>query len=52
MQYLKAPKAKLSRNIYNMAGISFTPEELAASIKKYDNSFSILQDHAGLYDRL
>jgi len=32
LQFLKADKEKLTRNTYNLAGISFTPEELAESV--------------------
>ena len=34
VQFLKADPNKLSRNSYNLAGISLTPKELEVSIKK------------------
>jgi len=41
VQLLKADSAKLKRRTYNLAGISFSPEELAASMKKYLPDFTI-----------
>jgi threonine 3-dehydrogenase len=41
IQFLKADGAKLKRKVYNMAGISFNPEELAASIKKMLPEFQV-----------
>jgi nucleoside-diphosphate-sugar epimerase len=38
---LKADGAKLKRKVYNMAGISFTPEQLTASIKKMIPDFEV-----------
>jgi hypothetical protein len=39
---MEADPEKLSlRSSYNMAGISFTPKELASEIKKYKPDFSI-----------
>jgi nucleoside-diphosphate-sugar epimerase len=41
IKFLKADGAKLKRKVYNMAGISFTPEQLAASIKKMIPDFEV-----------
>ena len=41
IQFLKADGAKLKRKVYNMAGISFNPEQLAASIQKLIPGFTI-----------
>jgi len=38
---LEAPDEKLLRRVYNVSGFSFTPEELAASIKKELPHFSM-----------
>ena len=35
IQFMKADSDKLTRRIYNMAGITFNPEQLATAIKKY-----------------
>jgi len=32
IQYLKADQARLTRNVYNLAGISFTPEKFNAEV--------------------
>lgn len=34
LRYLKADKSTLKRNVYNLAGISFTPEEFAGEVQK------------------
>ena len=34
MKYLKADKADLKRNVYNLAGISFNPDMLQKEVKK------------------
>lgn len=34
IQFLKAPKENLNRSVYNLAGISFTPEMMAEEVKK------------------
>ena len=34
MQFLKAPKEDLNRSVYNLAGISFTPEMLVQEVEK------------------
>jgi len=34
IQFLKAPKASLKRSTYNLAGISFSPEELVREVEK------------------
>ena len=34
MQFLRADKANLTRTTYNLAGISFTPEEMATEVMK------------------
>jgi len=41
IQFLKADGASLKRKVYNMAGISFNPEQLGASIKKMMPDFKI-----------
>lgn len=38
---LEAPAEKLSQRVYNITGFSFTPKELAASIKKVMPEFQI-----------
>ena len=38
---LEAPREKLSRSVYNVAALSFTPADVAASIKKYIPDFEI-----------
>ena len=32
IQFLKADKSTMKRSVYNVAGISFTPEELATAV--------------------
>lgn len=34
VQYLQAPKENLKRCVYNMGGISFSPEELVVNVQK------------------
>lgn len=41
IDFLKADSSKLNRRIYNMAGISFNPEQLAAALKKIMPGFEI-----------
>ena len=41
IQFLNADGAKLKRKVYNMAGISFNPEQLAAAIKKLIPGFEV-----------
>jgi len=41
MSLLEAPSAKLTQRIYNVTALTFTPKELAQSIKKYVPEFSI-----------
>lgn len=38
---LNADNTKLRRRVYNLAGISFSPEQLAAAVKKYIPDFTI-----------
>jgi hypothetical protein len=38
---LNADNNKLRRRVYNLAGISFSPEQLAASVKKCIPDFTI-----------
>jgi nucleoside-diphosphate-sugar epimerase len=38
---LNADNANLKRRVYNLAGISFSPEQLAAAVKKYIPDFTI-----------
>jgi uncharacterized protein YihD (DUF1040 family) len=38
---LKADGAQLKRKVYNMAGISFNPEQLSSSIKKMMPEFKV-----------
>lgn len=33
VKYLKAPKANLKRCVYNLGGISFTPEEFISEVQ-------------------
>ena len=32
IKYLKAPKSQLQRSVYNLAGVSFTPEMLGTEV--------------------
>lgn len=41
IQFLNADGSKLKRKVYNMAGISFNPEQLAAAIKKLIPGFEV-----------
>jgi hypothetical protein len=41
---LKADSSKLKRRVYNLAGISFNPEQLAAAIQKYENMTKLIFD--------
>jgi len=41
IQYLKADKKNLKRNAYNLAGVAFTPEQLAVEITKLIPGFTI-----------
>jgi threonine 3-dehydrogenase len=41
VDYICAPREKLSRNVYNLAGFSFTPNELKASINKVLPNFEV-----------
>lgn len=41
MKFLKAPKSQLKRQVYNLAGISFTPEMLAREVEKLMPGFTI-----------
>ena len=41
IQFLKADGAKLKRKVYNMAGISFNPEQLSGAIKKLIPGFEV-----------
>ncbi len=34
IQFLEAPKEKLTRQVYNLAGLSFTPTEIVNEIQK------------------
>ena len=34
MQFLRADRENLTRTVYNLAGISFTPEEMATEVMK------------------
>jgi len=38
---LKAPKTNLTRQVYNLAGISFNPEMLSDEVKKLIPGFTI-----------
>ncbi len=38
---LNADNAKLTRRVYNLAGISFSPEQIAAAVKKYIPDFTM-----------
>ena len=41
IEFLKAPKQNLNRQVYNLGGISFTPEKLAAEVSKLIPGFTI-----------
>ena len=41
IQFLKADEKQLKRKVYNMAGISFNPEELSAAIQKMMPDFKV-----------
>lgn len=41
LQYLSAPSDKLTQRTYNVTGYSFTPEEIAAAIRKVMPNFEI-----------
>jgi len=41
INFLKADSTKLKRRTYNLAGISFDPEQLATSLKKLIPDFEI-----------
>lgn len=41
VQLLEAPNEWLTQRVYNVTAISFTPEQLAAAIKKYMPHFEI-----------
>lgn len=44
IQYLKAPRENLKRCIYNLGGISFTPEEFIAEVQKLIPGLTIEYD--------
>jgi nucleoside-diphosphate-sugar epimerase len=44
LDFLKAPKSKLKRQVYNLAGISFTPEMLVAEVQKLIPGFTVNYD--------
>ena len=44
LQFLKAPKKDLKRQVYNLAGISFTPEMLVAEVEKLIPGFQVNYD--------
>jgi threonine 3-dehydrogenase len=41
IKFLKAPKSQLKRSVYNLAGISFTPEMLGKEVGKLIPGFQI-----------
>lgn len=41
---MSADKKKLTRTVYNLAGISFTPEQLAAEVAKLIPGFKIIYE--------
>lgn len=41
IKMLEAPPNVFTQNVYNVAGVSFTPSQLAAAIKKYIPTFEI-----------
>lgn len=41
IQILEAEKSKLTRRVYNIAGLSFSPQELANEIKKHIPDFKV-----------
>jgi nucleoside-diphosphate-sugar epimerase len=44
IDFLKAPKSNLNRQVYNLAGISFTPEMLVAEVQKLIPGFTVNYD--------
>jgi len=44
IQFLSADKSKLKRNVYNLAGISFTPEQLGVEVAKLIPGFKMTYD--------
>jgi nucleoside-diphosphate-sugar epimerase len=44
VQYLKAPKQNLKRCVYNMGGISFSPEQLISEVQKLIPGFTAEYD--------
>lgn len=40
-EYLEVPNERLNRRVYNVTSMSFTPEELADAISKYQPDFNI-----------
>lgn len=41
LSIMEVPNEKLRQRTYNVTAMSFTPEELAAAIRKYKSNFSI-----------
>jgi len=41
VKYLKAPQQNLKRSVYNLGGVSFTPEELVAEVQKLIPGFTV-----------
>ncbi len=38
---MEAPNSQLTQRVYNVTGFSFTPREVAASIRKYKPEFTV-----------
>jgi len=52
VEVLEAPEEQLTRRTYNVAGMSFTPDEIAAEIRKVIPSFKIEYDICPIRQRI
>uniref|UniRef100_A0A914V5Z5 NAD-dependent epimerase/dehydratase domain-containing protein n=1 Tax=Plectus sambesii TaxID=2011161 RepID=A0A914V5Z5_9BILA len=52
VEVLEAPEEQLTRRTYNVAGMSFTPDEIAAEIRKVIPSFEIEYDVCPIRQRI